>query len=285
MMADRKMPDLLAAHWLVAGQRPAMRPAPCDQTLRQRAAMAVAAGYNGIGIHTDELRRELARHGASTLRAMLADEGIVHVELEVLADWWLPERDSRRELAGMQEAGSAIGARMIKATGDFSDDPVSLDRMAEAFAPVAAMAGEGGVPLALEIIAFSNILTIPDALHVIGDNIGRGAGLMLDSWHFARREVAVEPLLCLPKGAILGVELADIGASIIDDIFTDTLDHRHVPGEGAFDFAPFIAAVRQAGYDGPIGLEVLSSSLRQLPVERALLRCAAAAGKILEIGH
>jgi sugar phosphate isomerase/epimerase len=274
--------DLLAAHWMATGQRPDMNPEPCRVPLRERAQIAVAAGCLGIGIMTAELERECARHGTSGVRAMLEDAGIKHVELEVVSGWWKESDEWRRSLDFLEAAGSAIGARIIKVTGDFSSTPVSLEAMAEAFGPVAAVARQGGVPLALEIIAFSNVMTVPDALVVLGDTLANGAGLMLDSWHFARRTVALEPLAALPPGAILGVEIADLSLVAHEDIFLETLDHRYVPGEGVYDLAGFLGAVDAAGYDGPIGLEVLSASLRTLPVEQALARCVEGARSLMQ---
>lgn len=275
--------DLLAAHWMATGQRPDLHPEPCGLTLRERAFMAAAAGCRGIGILTAELERECACHGVSAVRAMLEDAGIRHIELEVLTDWWRDSDAWRRELDVLQALGGAIGARIIKATGDFSATPVSLEAMADAFEPVAAIARQGGVPLALEIIAFSNIVTVPDALAVLRDNLGQGAGLMLDSWHFARRAVALEPLTTLPQGAILGVEISDLSPVPHDDVFLETLDHRYAPGEGCYDLAAFLTAVDAAGYAGPIGLEVLSASLREMPPQDALIRCVAGARKYIKV--
>lgn len=278
ILAER---DLLVAHWMATGQRPDMNPEPCRVPLRERAVMAVATGCRGIGILTAELERECARHGTSGVRAMLEDAGIAHIELEVVTDWWQDSDTWRRSLDFLESAGSAIGARIIKATGDFSSAPVSLQAMADAFDPVAAVARQGGVPLALEIIAFSNIMTVPDAMTVLGDNLGKGAGLMLDSWHFARGAVPLEQLAILPPGAILGVEISDLSRVAHEDIFLETLDHRYVPGEGVYDLAGFLAAIEAAGYDGPVGLEVLSAPLRDLPVEQALARCVAGARDLM----
>ncbi len=273
--------DLIAAHWLLAGQRPSIDPAPCPLPLGERARMAGQTGYAGIGLLATELEREVARHGIHGVAAMLEDAGIRHVELEALTDWWRDDDAWRRSLDQMIQWGSAIGARLIKATGDFSANPCALDDMRDAFALVAGSARQGGVPIALEIIAFSNIANVADACMVLGDRVGKGAGLMLDSWHVARGCLALDSISSLPHGAIMGVEISDVGPVIMGDLLSDTLDHRLVPGEGEVPLAGFLAAVAEAGYSGPIGLEVLSAALRRETMPTALVRCAQAARKIL----
>ena len=47
----------------------------------------------------------------------------------------------------------------------------------------------------------------------------------------------------------------------------ETINHRELPGEGEFPIREYVAAVRDAGYDGPWGVEVLSQKLRVLPIE------------------
>ncbi|WP_327753814.1 sugar phosphate isomerase/epimerase (plasmid) [Sphingobium sp. SJ10-10] len=277
--------DLIAAHWLLAGQRPSANPHPCPMPLRDRALLAAEAGYAGIGLLASELEAEVARHGTSGVRALLEDAGIRHVELEALTDWWRDENIWRGNLERMIAFGGAIGARLIKATGDFSADPCALAAMSDAFALVAEIARQGGMPVALEVIAFSNIADIAAAHMVLGDQLGKGAGLMLDSWHVARCGLSLDSISALPQGVIIGVEISDIGPAIVGDMFTDTLDHRRVPGEGVYPLSPFLDAVAQTGYSGPVGLEVLSASLRSEGVPTALVRCAEAARKILAECH
>lgn len=277
--------DLIAAHWLLAGQRPSLGPDPCPLPLSERARLAVQAGYAGIGLLAAELEAEVGRHGAYGVRAMLKDAGIRHVELEALSDWWRDDDQWRRNLDDILVFGADIGARLIKVTGNFSADPCPLDVMRRRFSTVAEIARQGGVPVALEIIAFSNIADVEAALMVVGDELGHGAGLMLDSWHVARRGLPLGSISALPAGAILGVEISDIGPAIIGDLFTDTLDHRRIPGEGVYPLAGFLGAVADAGYSGPIGLEILSASLRSESLPVALSRCAQAARKILAERH
>lgn len=284
-MGEAKRAELIAAHWLLAGQRPSADPVPCPADLRTRAAQAAAAGYDGIGLLDAELAHEVARHDAGGVRAIIQDAGLRHVELEALTGWWRDSDNWRRAFDRMATAAQAIGARIIKATGDFSAEPLPVEAMTHAFDRLGHMAREAGIPVALEIIAFSNIADVPTALEVLGGHAGKGAGLMLDSWHFARRDLPLDTIAQLPAAVILGVEISDVGPTIVSDIFTDTLDHRRVPGEGVYPVDAFLRAVAATGYAGPVGLEVLNAGLRADGVPDALRSCAEGAWAIMDTAH
>lgn len=284
-MADTHSIDLIAAHWLLTGQRPAAVAPPAPVRLRERAVLAAEAGYRGIGLLAEELDREVAEHGTAAVRAMIEDAGLAHVELEWPVGWWLGGDDWRASFERTATAGVAVGARITKAMGDFSAEPPSPAAMAALFDPLAAMGRDIGMPIALEIIAFSNIADVPSAMTVLGDNAGRGAGVMLDCWHFARRDLPLSSIAALSVECISGVEISDVGSAIMHDMFTDTLDHRLVPGEGVYPVGAFLRAVAATGYAGPVGLEVLNAGLREQGVPAALRACAEAATAIMAAAH
>lgn len=275
-------PDLLASHWLVAGLRPTADPVFSDVPLADRLRWVAEAGYAGLGFSLPQLRHDIASHGIAGLRALLADHGLRHIELEVLIGWWSEDDAWRRDLDAFLDFGGQIGAAHLKAAGDFSAVPASLPLMEERFDRLARITHGSGIAIALEIVSFSNIADLPTALRVLGEHKGAGAGLMLDSWHFARRHLPLDGVAALAAGSIIGVEISDVGERMVGSMFEDTLDHRRLPGAGVYAVDAFLAAVRQAGYRGPIGLEVLSAGLRALPVPDALAQCALAARQTIE---
>ena len=56
------------------------------------------------------------------------------------------------------------------------------------------------------------------------------------------------------------------------DLIDETVNHRRLPGEGEFPIRDYVAVCREAGYDGPWGVEVLSEELRNLPIEQIFER-------------
>jgi sugar phosphate isomerase/epimerase len=261
--------DLLAAAWMTSGHRPTADPIVSPHDLRDRAQALAAAGYRGIGLSFPDLTVAIARHGHAGVKSILADNGLIHLELEALMGWFAPGelgRVSQLILQDMVQAAEKIGVRHIKATGDFGPSPMPTEAMASAFAPLARQAEEHGTCIALEIVAFSNINSLPIGLSVLGDTAGAGGGLMLDCWHFARANLPLDNLASLNAAAIAGVEISDIGAKPIGSLFEDTVDHRLICGEGVYNIPAFLRAVSATGYTGPIGVEVLSAKLRAQPL-------------------
>ena len=80
---------------------------------------------------------------------------------------------------------------------------------------------------------------------------------------------------------IFGVELDDAAAEIVGTLFEDTVDHRLLCGDGVFDLSGLVDLLRDKGFDGPWGVEILSASFRKLPVRDALAQAADTARKVL----
>ncbi len=261
--------ELLAAYWMLAGVRPTAAAIPSIYPLPVRAAAAAAAGYRGMGLSYADLLHNVALHGHAGVKTILADHGIAHLELEALMGWYGPpeaRRDSGIAWRDMLVAAERIGVRQIKATGDFTDTAPAPEAMAAPFATLARQARDAGTRIALEIVAFSNVRDVPSALAVLGDSAAQGGGLLLDCWHFARNHLPLASLAALDGGMIAGVEISDIAATVVGDLFEDTVDHRRLCGAGVYGVPAFLAAVMATGYRGPIGAEVLSAKLRAAPL-------------------
>lgn len=78
------------------------------------------------------------------------------------------------------------------------------------------------------------------------------------------------------------MELNDADADVVGTLFEDTVDRRRYCGEGSFDLAGTITALRAVGWTGPWGVEILSTEHRRLDVRRAAAHAAATARRLLE---
>jgi sugar phosphate isomerase/epimerase len=108
------------------------------------------------------------------------------------------------------------------------------------------------------------------------------AGLLVDAWHVFRADTSLEELrAALRPEMIFGVELDDAAAEVIGTLFEDTVDRRLLCGEGCFDLRGLVATLRDLGFDGPWGVEILSTSYRALPVGHALKLAAGSALTVL----
>ncbi len=272
---------LLATCWSSAGDAASDRadrrsPLP----LRRRIEAAAAAGFTGFGLLSADLPAARREYGLSGIRSMLADNGLVHLELEDIPRWWDdgPGRaESDRTRAHLLSAAQALGARHLKVTPDGDDRPWDRDHWAAKFAELAQQAAGVGARLGIEFFPWANIATLRDGLDLVEACGHDNAGVVIDLWHICRAGTPVNDLASVPLHRIVGVELTDADADVVGSLFEDTVHRRRFCGEGSFDLPGLIGALRAAGWSGPWGVEILSDDYVSLPVEHALHHAAATA--------
>ena len=265
---------ILAGAWTTAGAANAGSSddrSPVD--FRRRVEVAARAGFTGVGIGFLDLLDAEAQYGSGAMRVMLADNGIVDFEIEMLLNWFVT--DGRREFADEQRAtrfraAEAIGARHVKVGGDFSGGGLNIDHMASEFYALAQDASEAGTKVAFEPMPFANVKTPQEALGFIEKAAHPAGGMLLDIWHVARAGLDVGSVATIPGQWIVDVELDDAPISFEGDMIADTFNGRRLPGEGELDVQGFVDAVRATGYDGVWGVEILSTEYRRLPIEEAV---------------
>ncbi len=279
--------DLLATCWTTAGDAaplPGHERSPVP--LRERIEAASAAGFRGMGLVYQDLADAQREYGTTGIRSMLDDNGMVHLELELLTDWWTdgPRRrvadNVRRELFA---AAEALGARHVKAAPDVSNGPWDRDRWAAEFASLAQDGQEAGTRVALEFLPWSNIKTVDDGLHLVRDAGHDAGGLLIDAWHTERAGTPPAHLATVPLRAIVGVELSDADPVVVGTLFEDTVERRRLCGEGSFDLPSIISALRAAGWSGPWGVEILSAEMRNRPVREAVTAAYTTAATLLGV--
>jgi sugar phosphate isomerase/epimerase len=277
--------ELLATCWTTAGDAaPSREDWRSPVQLRERIEAAAAAGFTGFGVLAVDLAVAERDHGLAGIRAMLADNGIVHLELEGLPDWWSsgPERARSDELRRLLlAAAEALGARHLKVTPDTSGAPWDAGHWASEFALLAAQAADAGARLGIEFLPWSNVRTVHEALRLVEDAGHPAGGVVVDVWHVERAGTPVVELAELSPHRIVGVELNDADGEVVGTLFEDTVDRRRYCGEGSFDLPGIIAALRAARWAGPWGVEILSTEHRRLDVRQAAVHAATTAREML----
>jgi sugar phosphate isomerase/epimerase len=277
--------ELLATCWTTAGDAASDRtdlrsPLP----LRERIEAASAAGFRGFGLLSDDLPAAVAAYGLSGIRAMLADNGMVDLELEGIPYWWddgAHRQESDRVRHDLLAAAEALGARHLKVTPDGDDGPWDRGLWAARFAELAAQADGVGARLGIEFFPWSNVKTLRDGLQLVDDAGHDAGGVVIDTWHIARGHTPPSDLATVPLHRIIGVELNDADEQVVGTLFEDTVHRRRYCGEGSFNLTAMISALRTAGWNGPWGVEILSDEHRSQPVAEAVARAAASARGVL----
>lgn len=273
--------DLLATCWTTAGDAVSLpgrdaSPVPLPTRIEQ----AARAGFTGFGLMHVDLQAFLRDSDLPTLRQTLADNGITTLELEFLTDWWKDggEREaSDKTLRHLLDASEALSPHHVKIAPDITGGPFELDRWAEGFHRVCEAFTQVGTTVALEFMPFSNINTLARGIELVTTAGHPAGGLMIDLWHVERGGATLEELAQVPLGLVKGVELDDGDAQQVGDGYSDTVLRRRLCGQGSFRIAEFINIMRDIGWTGPWGVEILSETYRVQPLDTAVPQAYATA--------
>jgi sugar phosphate isomerase/epimerase len=279
--------ELLATCWTSAGDAAPDRGdevSPVD--LRTRIETAAEVGWEGFGLLHADLAIARDTIGLRELRRIFDGAGIAHVELELVPWWWTT--DDRRRISDQRrallfDAAEVLGARTIKVAAEGGGRPVDPARFHDDFDRLASEAGNAGTRVALEFMPMTNLATLQAGVDFVTAVGNRHGGLAVDTWHVHRGGTSyAEMERILPAEHAFVVELDDADEQVVGTLWEDTVDHRRLPGEGAFDVPAFIAAVHRAGYRGHWGVEIISEQHRQLPIREGLVRARAATLQALD---
>lgn len=130
-MMARKV-ELLAGYWTIAEDRYPMGPSEVSPfSLRERAEAASAAGYTGMGLVYQDIMANAEKIGLRGIKQIFDDNGIVHVEVEFLGDWFesgAKKAASDRVKHDLLEAAAALGARDLKIAPKMYAETIDIPR-------------------------------------------------------------------------------------------------------------------------------------------------------------
>jgi sugar phosphate isomerase/epimerase len=267
--------ELIASYWTIAGDvHPHSEAEYSPFDFEDRVKAASKAGFQGIGIKEADLEHIQQRWNLKEIKGILDDNGMKHVELEFITDWFLDGEKKKRSDRTKQmlfTAAEALEARHVK-VGDFDMNVVPMERLIESFSALCTDAANYGTKILFELIVDAMIRTLPETLEMVTGAGAKNGGIMLDLWHLVKLGIPYEEVARIPSQYVLGIELDDGTLECPWDLHEDTINHRKFCGEGEFDVKGFVDCMLKAGYKGPWGIEVLSQDLRKLPLEEAAAR-------------
>ncbi len=266
--------ELLGLYWTISG--PVVVHYGREWSLfswADRCAEAKKVGFSGLGIWHADLEHMLETQSLQDLKGTFDANGLHHIELEFLMDWFLDPGDERRKASDKNrkllfDAAAALDAHHIK-VGNIPGVPAELTQLTERFAELCAdAANHTDAKVVYEFMPFDvNVHTLDAALQVVAGAGAANGGLAIDTWHMSKLGIAPDDLRRIPLEYLTWIELSDGRREDMEDPIDETINHRALPGEGEFDIRGFVDVCRDHGYTGPWGVEVLSEELRNNPID------------------
>lgn len=252
--------------------------------IKRRAEKLSEVGFNAIGLIQPDINHilefEFAEEGSrrsrlQRLNSVLEQNGIDFVELEFLVEWPLDEDDPRRQAEQedrelLLETAEVLDANHIK-IGNINGYPRSTEDLQQKFADISEEFSEVDTEVGLEFFPVDpNVEELSDALEITEE--AENGGLYLDLWHIMKLDIDFDAIRSLSGDDIVAVEFNDGYIDTEMPFFEETINLRKLPGEGEFPISDFIDAVREGGFSGPWGLEILSEEFRRFSMDDAYPR-------------
>ncbi len=234
--------------------------------LHDKLRAAAGAGFDGIEVFDNDLvasllsPREVAARCADLGLAVELFQPVRDVEGVEPARFDDVLRRFRAKLAVAGELGAGVVLVCSNASAEAVDD---LDLTAEQLHRLGEAAAEHGVRLAYEALAWGrHVRRLGQAWDAVQRADHPAVTLAVDTFHVLSHGDGPEVLEGVPGHRIGFLQVAD--APLLDmGLLEWSRHHRCFPGEGTLDVAGLVAATLDAGYDGPLSLEVFSDLVRE----------------------
>jgi sugar phosphate isomerase/epimerase len=267
--------ELLAMYWTVSG--------PVEVHVGRewstfawsdRCAHAARVGFHGLGLWHADVEHQLQTSSLAEMKQVFDDAGLDWLEVEFLADFFVPPGDPARAESDQRrrqlfETAAAFDAHHIK-VGNIPGTPCELGRLTEEYGQLCDDAADHtNAKVVYEFMPFDvNVHTLDAALALVQGAGRSNGGLAIDTWHMSKLGISPDDLRRIPPQYLSWVELSDGQFQNMDDPIDEVVNHRRLPGEGEFDIPSYVEVCQELGYDQPWGVEVLSAELRSLPIEQ-----------------
>lgn len=235
-------------------------------TLLEKMQAAAAVGFDGIEI----FEHDLLNHPGTPaeVRQIAADLNLTITLFQPFRDFEaMPEAYRQRNLDRAErkfDVMSELGAPQILVCSNVQD--IALNDPARAAADLHAMAERAQARELLvgyEALAWGRYVNRwRQAWDIVQQADHPALGLILDSFHTLAVGDTLDGLHeTVPSDKIFFVQLADSPRKSMD-VLSWSRHYRNFPGQGALPVPEFMREVVQAGYQGPLSLEIFNDEFR-----------------------
>ena len=240
-------------------------------TLKEKMQACAIAGFDGIEIFEQDL--VTSSLSPEDVRKMAADLGLTLDLYQPFRDFDSVPEDllaaNLRRAEAKFKLMSRLGMDTILVCSNVGTATIDDDSLrAEQLARLAGLAGDHGVKVAYEALAWGKYVNDYEHAHRLVDTVDHpNLGTCLDSFHILSRDWDTAPIEGFSADKIFFVQVAD-APKLSMDVLSWSRHYRVFPGEGQFELAKFMGHVVRAGYSGPVSLEVFNDVFRQSDVDR-----------------
>jgi 4-hydroxyphenylpyruvate dioxygenase len=237
-------------------------------TLLEKLNAIGSAGFDGVEIFENDL---LYFDGSpEDVRRMAVDLGLRIMLFQPFRDFEgvAPERLARNlERARRKfELMHALGTDRMLVCSNVSADTLADDALiVDQLGQLAELARREGVSVGYEALAWGrHVNSYKHAWRLVKRVNHTHLGVVLDSFHTLSIGDTLDEIASIPGEKIAFVQIAD-APKLSMDVLEWSRHYRCFPGQGDLDVAGFTARVIQAGYTGPLSLEIFNDGFRAAP--------------------
>ena len=233
--------------------------------LQEKLLAIAAAKFDAVEIFENDL---LFFDGtARDARQMAEQLGLKIALFQPFRDFEaMPEAQFRRNLDRAErkfDLMGELGAKMMLVCSNVSPLAIDDDALAAAqLHELAERAGARGIRIGYEALAWgAHVKTYGKVWKIVQAANHSHLGVILDSFHTIALGDDIGGIAQIQGEKIFFVQLAD-APKLQMDLLSWSRHFRCFPGQGEFDVAGFAAAAIDAGYSGPLSLEIFNDEFR-----------------------
>ncbi len=257
-------------------------------TLPEKLEAAATIGFDGVEIFESDL---LTFDGSpADVRRIAEGLGLAITLFQPFRDFEaMPDPIRARNLDRAErkfDVMEALGTDLVLVCSNVQ--PHAIDDPARAAADLAEMADRAqrrGLRVGYEALAWGrHVKRWRQAWDIVRRADHPALGLIVDSFHTLALDDEFSGIAKLPGEKIFFVQLAD-APKLSMDVLSWSRHFRNFPGQGQLPVTPFLKAVLDSGYSGPLSLEIFNDEFRATPARltaldglRSLIHAEAEAG-------
>jgi sugar phosphate isomerase/epimerase len=220
------------------------------------------AGCDAMEVWLTKLETHLETHSAADTQKLLSDRGMTLAAAAYQGGLLLSQGEQRKahfdHFLRRLDLCQQFGIKTILVVADFVGkiDETALERAVVSLTQAAQWAAGFEVTLALEFRGKNTFCASLDTAISLVNACGEpNVGVNLDVFHYYTGPSKFEDLAHLSLARLAHVQLADL-SGVARELATDA--DRVLPGDGDFQLAPILEALRRLGYQGWVSLELMN---------------------------